>query len=101
MRKIIIWMPDLGEAGCICARFDGEKSWIEFRGPPYSKWEIGHESSFQRVHDALAGWQASVLHSGQVLALLPDYPEYALVRKLLDNASANVADGSKKINETG
>jgi hypothetical protein len=86
MRKIIMWMPDLGEAGCMCVRFSGEKSWVEFRGPPYSKWEIDGKSSFQRIHNALDGWQASVLHSGDVLALLPEHSEYGFIKNFLEDA---------------
>jgi len=74
----------------MCVRFSGEKAWVEFRGPPYSKWEIDGKSSFQRLHDALNGWQASVLHSGEVLALLPEHPEYEFVKNLLDEATKGV-----------
>lgn len=84
--KIIVWMPDLGEAGCVCARYSGERSWVEFRGPPYSRWELGGTSHFQQLHNALDGWQASVLHSGEILALLPEHREYAFVRRMLDEA---------------
>ena len=64
---------------------------MEFRGQPYSKWEIGHESNFQRLHDALKGWHASILHSGQVLTLLPQHAEYDLIMKVLDEVGMNTA----------
>lgn len=85
MRKIVMWMPDLGKAGCICVRFEGEKSWIEFRGPPYSNWSLGGESNFERLHNALEGRHASVLHSGDILVLLPAHSDYGAVKKMLDD----------------
>lgn len=85
-RKIILSMPDLGEAGCMRARFEGDKSWVEFRGPPYSKWEPLGMSQFERLHAAINGPQASELHAGAVVTILPKHSEYARVQKMLDGS---------------
>lgn len=77
-------MPEQGEAGCVCLRYEGENSWVELRGPPYSKWGLSGSSGFELLHGKLSGWQASVLHAGDVLAILPKYPEYTVIKQILD-----------------
>ena len=87
MRKIIISMPDGGEAGCVRMRYEGEKSWVEFRGPPYSKWEVGDSSKFEFVHSKLSGPQASVLHAGDNFTVLPEYVQYDTFKNLLSEVT--------------
>jgi hypothetical protein len=87
MRKIILWMPDSGEAGYIRARFQGDSAWTEFRGAPYSKWGEGRGGRFEALHNALEGRHASVLHADDILVLHPEHSDYEVVKKMLDEYS--------------
>jgi len=66
------------------------------RGPPYSKWDLGHVSRFQQIHDSLDGWQTSVLHAGDVLAILPEYAEYEVVSRLLTESKDDSGEGTEQ-----
>ena len=55
---------------------------IEFRGDPYHLWDHRDPTDVQRLHDALEGWHACVLHAGDAVAILPRHPDYAVVDEL-------------------
>lgn len=67
-----------------------ESSWVEFRGPAYCVWDYENPSPAQKVHDALEGWHACVLHAGDVLTLLPEHPDYSRVLDLLNLTETNL-----------
>lgn len=86
-RIILMHMPDGGEAGRIDLWFQGDKSHVEFRGKPYSQWEHENDGGwFQRVHDAMEGWHSCVLHTDDVLALLPRHEDYWRVLEIVREA---------------
>ena len=79
-------MPKGGEDGLIQVWPDtrGVFWWVEFRGPPYSKWDIDKPiSPMQQVHDIMEGWHTTVLHQGSKLVLTPKHPDYSKVLNLL------------------
>jgi hypothetical protein len=83
----LLAMPDCGEAGVIVAVASGHR--VEFRGPPYSRWDDGPEttaSPFYRLHAAIEGWHASPLHTGAEVAIHPGHPDHAAVAALWDEA---------------
>lgn len=82
-RNIKLRMPDGGQAGYMEVWYDGDESHVEFRGRPYTQWDGVTVCDFQRVHDALEGWHACVLHTNQILTLLPSHPDYAAVEQLM------------------
>lgn len=68
---IMLYMPQGGEAGVIQAWYQGQHSWVEFRGLPYSHWgENDEPSAFQIVHNSLLGMHCTVLHQDSILALI-------------------------------
>ena len=81
-----LYMPNGGEDGVLIGwRADWPEShYVEFRGPPYSQWE-GKGSDFELVHDALEGRHATVLHTNDVLDVLPTHPRYDLIKNAIDN----------------
>jgi hypothetical protein len=81
-----LYMPNGGEDGVLIGwRADWpEGKWVEFRGPPYSQWK-GEGSDFELVHDALEGRHATVLHTNDVLDVLPTHPRYDLIKHAIDN----------------
>ena len=83
-----LYMPNGGEDGVLIGwRADWpENKWIEFRGPPYSQWE-GTGSSFELVHDALEGRHATVLHTNDILDVLPTHPRYDLIKNAIETGT--------------
>ncbi len=81
-----LYMPNGGEDGVLIGwRADWpESKWVEFRGPPYSQWE-GKGSDFELVHDTLEGRHATVLHTNDILDVLPMNPRYDLIKNAIDN----------------
>ncbi len=84
---ISLYMPDGGERGVILAWFagHGEHEWVEFRGRPYSAWAPGEGTPMSRLHDAMEGWHATVLHQDAVLTLLERHPDYGRVRGMMED----------------
>lgn len=80
-------MPDLGEAGVIQVWQPRVHNWVEFRGPPYSKWRPGERSDMQAVHDALEGWHATVLHQGEALLIHENHPDFERVWSMFQEAA--------------
>ena len=68
---ILIYMPRGGSAGMIQAWYQGDHSWVEFRGPAFADWDPTMQpSAFQIAHDSLLGMHCTVLHQDSVLALM-------------------------------
>lgn len=84
-RELLLHMPEGGQAGVIRVWRPGDERWVEFRGPPYSEWGDG-ASDMQRIHDALEGWHATVLHQGSVLLLHEGHPDFKRVLALFEAA---------------
>lgn len=80
-----LYMPNGGEDGVLIGwRADWPEShYVEFRGPPYSQWK-GEGSDFERVHDALEGRHATVLHTNDILDVLPMHPRYDLIKNAIE-----------------
>jgi hypothetical protein len=81
-----LYMPNGGEDGVLVGwRADWPEShYTEFRGPAYSQWTGGQGSDFQRVHDALEGRHATVLHTNDVLEVLPSHPRYDSIKNAVE-----------------
>lgn len=83
---IFIWMPDPAK-GTIYARRQGERSHVEFVGPPYQEWADQETSPWnERIHDAMEGWHSSILHAGDQAVILPSHPDYDNVEKVMQQA---------------
>lgn len=83
---LLLYMPNGGESGALQVWDQGDRRWVEFRGRPYSQWGSGDTDPFQQAHDALEGWHATVLHTDEILALLPKHPDYSAIRKMVDQS---------------
>jgi len=83
-KTILLYMPNGGVDGVINAWFSGDKSHVEFRGNSYHLWASNEDTPFSRVHDAMEGMHSTVLHTDDVLALLPRHPDYEVVREMLE-----------------
>jgi hypothetical protein len=81
-----LYMPNGGEDGVLIGwRADWpQNKYVEFRGPPYSQWE-GAGSDFELVHDALEGRHSTVLHTNDILDVIPTHPRYDLIKNAIDN----------------
>ena len=83
-RTILLYMPNGGTEGVINAWFQGEHSHVEFRGNPYHLWACNENTPMAQVHNSMAGMHSTVLHTDDVLALLPRHPDYEVVRRMLE-----------------
>ena len=75
---------------------------VLFTGDAYWQWGLGRKHTppekmperawgaaycwAEALHDALEGWHACVLHTGDELAVLPKHPDYARVEALWHKA---------------
>jgi hypothetical protein len=88
MAYIDLRMPRGGEDGVIIAtRHDGVV--VEFRGKPYSQWEIGDESPMIQVHSALQRVNISELHNGETERVTSHngfFPEWEFISSLFEAA---------------
>ncbi len=85
MPAIRLWMPDCGEAGVIVAtRDDGVR--VEFRGRPYSKWQIGENSEMAQLHEILKTVNISQLHCGEIETVTPWNSEWNLLNEMFSAA---------------
>jgi hypothetical protein len=84
---IMLYMPHGGESGVIQAWYQGDHSWVEFRGPPYSQWLYKEpKSPFQMLHDSLLGMHCTVLHQDQILALIRDrHSDFNAIEQLMQS----------------
>jgi hypothetical protein len=85
-RELFLYMPNGGADGVIRVWYPGDRRWIEFRGPPYSQWEPDGASPMQRIHDALEGRHATVLHQDEILLLHDGHPDFERVLQLARKA---------------
>jgi len=87
---IELYMPSGGEEGVIVAtRDDGVR--VEFRGRPYSQWDLGESTPMYRLHSLLRRVNISDLHNGETQVLTPWHTEW-------DEVCAFVSDALKNIN---
>lgn len=85
-----IVMPDCGEAGVIIMtdRF-GRKA--EFRGRPYSQWDLGEDTPMYRLHCEFIQTDVSRLHSGFTQTTTKWMVEWEVLAKMFDEAIDFVA----------
>lgn len=79
-------MPNGGQDGVLQAWFARERTWVEFRGRPHTEWDGEAADPFQALHDALEGWHSTVLHQDEVLALMPQHPDYEAAVRMMEEA---------------
>ncbi len=73
--SITLHMPQGGEAGVIVAiRSDGVR--VEFRGRPYSMWDIGESTPMYQLHAKLKRINISELHNSQPQVVTPWHEEW-------------------------
>ena len=86
---------ELGDAGnphsCIVVEHKHQR--IEFRGDAYWQWlatpeRVAGYCWSQALHDALEGWHATIIHTGDEFVVLRKHPDYAAVAALWARASA-------------
>ena len=76
------WPHDNTEPFVICAQV-GNGPRIEFRGPPFES-EGWHGSPAQKIHDALAGFHACILHAeGGPFHVLPEHEDFDAINFLV------------------
>jgi len=82
---ILLYMPAGGQMGMIQAWFQGDHSWVEFRGPKFNDWDPDVAASpFQIIHDSLLGMHCTVLHQDSILALTRDrHSDFPAIEKLM------------------
>lgn len=83
-KTILLHMPNGGVDGVINAWFSGDRSHVEFRGQPYHLWASNEVTPMARVHDVMVGGHSTVLHTDDVLALLPRHSDYEAVREMME-----------------
>ena len=81
-----LYMPNGGEDGVLMGwRADWPESHhVEFRGPAYSEWTGDQGSDFERLHDALEGRHSTVLHTNDILDVLPTHPRYEVIKNAIE-----------------
>lgn len=88
MAYIDLRMPRCGEDGVLIAtRDDGQT--VEFRGKPYSQWEIGDDSPFIQIHSVLERVNISALHCGETERVTSHngfFPEWEFVNSMFEAA---------------
>ena len=77
-RSLCFYMPNGGIDGVIQAWQPGNWKWVEFRGPPYHKWGDS-QSPMQRIHDAMEGMHATVLHQYSILLIHEEHKDFERV----------------------
>lgn len=78
-------MPSGGEDGVIIAIRDDDVR-VEFRGSPYSKWNVNESSPMYQLHSSLRRIDISQLHNGEIEVVTPWHPEWKIVSELFDTA---------------
>jgi hypothetical protein len=94
MAHIVIEMPRGGEDGVIIATYVGiYRHWtVEFRGRPYSQWEIGEDTPMYRFHSTLFSTNISDFQNGEPQVLTPWNKEWNKIRHMV--ISAGKYDGT-------
>ena len=59
---------------------------VEFRGPNYQSWTGDHSNWAERLHNSLEGWHSCVLHTDDVLTVLPTHPDHEAISELWEAA---------------
>lgn len=86
---IDLHMPRGGEDGVIVAtRSDGAK--VEFRGKPYSQWDVGENSPMYRLHASLVRVNISTLHCSEVENVSAWHEEWPIVNAMFEAALQDV-----------
>lgn len=89
MAAIALIMPRCGEDGVIIAtRSDGVR--VEFRGRPYSRWEIGEDTPMYHLHSCLQRVNISDLHCGLEQVVTSWHPEWLTVMRMFNEALETV-----------
>lgn len=75
---IILVMPDSGEDGVIIATLihEGITRVVEFRGTPYSLWDIGDDTPMIRLHSSLKRVNISEFQNGVPQTVTSWHPEW-------------------------
>jgi len=78
-------MPNGGEDGVIIAnRDDGLR--VEFRGRPYSLWNLDEDTPMTRLHSAFRRINVSNLHCDETETVTPWHDEWEVVNAMFDAA---------------
>lgn len=81
-----IFMPNGGEDGVIVVtRTDGVV--VEFRGRPYSMWQIGEDSPMYKLHSSLVQINISQLHCCEIEVVTPWHSEWSIIRDMHEHGS--------------
>lgn len=82
-------MPRGGEDGVIVLTRSDQVT-AEFRGRPYSQWDIGEDSPMYKLHASLIRTDISRLHSDCVEVITPWHAEWEVVSRMHDDAITSV-----------
>lgn len=88
MAHIRLTMPRGGEDGYIVADYhEGPHHYrVEFRGKPYSQWDVGDDTPMIRLHSALQTANISDFQNGVTQTLTRWNSEYPIVFKMIADA---------------
>ena len=83
----MLYMPHGGESGVIQAWYQGDHSWVEFRGPAFTDWDPEiPPSAFEHVHNRLLGMHCTVLHQDQILVLIRGrHSDFELIEEAMNS----------------
>ena len=88
MAHIRLVMPRGGEEGVIVANYyEGHLHYrVEFRGKPYSQWDIGDDTPMIRLHSALETVNISDFQNGYEQTMTHWNKEYPVVLEMIADA---------------
>lgn len=91
MPAYYLHMPRGGEDGVIIVDCPAMGRRVEFRGRPYSQWDLDEDSPFYRLHAQLRMVNISELHNGEVQMCGRNHPEYPYLVKVFQEALLEIA----------
>jgi len=84
-RYIRLHMPRGGEDGVIVATRDDSVR-VEFRGRPYSLWDIGEDTPMTHLHSSFLRINISNLHCNETETVTPWHDEWEIVAAMFNTA---------------
>lgn len=86
MRQLCVYMIQKPDMCIIQAWIPKDRKWVEFRGWPYVRWAGCNFCMAETFRNALEGWHASVLHTGEILLLHEGHSDFEVAWKLFEEA---------------
>lgn len=91
MPAYYLHMPRGGEDGVIIVTCPEMDRRVEFRGRPYSQWDLCEDTPFYRLHANLKRVNISELHNGEIEMCGSRHDEYPYLVRVFKEALETVA----------